>query len=313
MLSQGLVFELPVPREALTAVCENIPNLENYINRAVSLGLLEVSHDQSLRVPRILPLTLSTNVETLYQQGAEVLYRLWWEEGKTQVEEERLEIHRLALLGKQGEIASTVGMAVTNNWINTSRFRETLHLCKSTLNTVQDYYILANLARSEKELGEIEQAQQHYQQALELCPAREETEKAAIIHNLAGIYANTGKIEEAIALYQQSLKIKESIGDVQGQAATLHQLAGIYANTGKIEEAIALYQQSLEIKESIGNVQGQAATLAMLGQLLAYKKGDFVTALDYLQQSLEIFQRIQSPNAETVRKIINDVQKMANG
>ena len=227
MLSQGLVFELPVPREALTAICENIPNLENYINRAVALGLLEVSPDESLRVPRILPLTLSTNVETLYQQGAEVLYRLWWEEGKTQVEEERLEIHRLALLGKQGEIASKVGSVLASNWINTSRFREALHLCKSTLNTVEDYRIFHQLARSEQELGEIEQAQQHYQQALELCPAREETEKAAIIHNLAIIYADTGKIEEAIALYQQSLEIDESIGDVQGKAATLHQLACI--------------------------------------------------------------------------------------
>jgi tetratricopeptide (TPR) repeat protein len=93
----------------------------------------------------------------------------------------------------------------------------------------------------------------------------------------------------------------------------LHQLAGIYANTGKIEEAIAHYQQSLEITESIGDVKTKAATLAMLGQLLADEKGDFVTALDYLHQSLEIFQCIQSPNAETVRKIINDVQKMANG
>ncbi len=51
----------------------------------------------------------------------------------------------------------------------------------------------------------------------------------------------------------------------------------------------------------------------MLGQLLADEKGDFATALDYLQESLEIFQRIQSPDAETVREIINDVQKMANG
>ncbi|MDB9308163.1 tetratricopeptide repeat protein [Aphanizomenon sp. CS-733/32] len=76
---------------------------------------------------------------------------------------------------------------------------------------------------------------------------------------------------------------------------------------------IALYQQSLEIKESIGNVQGKAITLAMLGQLLADEKGDFVTALDYLQESLEILQRIQSPDAETVREIINDVQQMANG
>ncbi|MDB9483238.1 tetratricopeptide repeat protein, partial [Dolichospermum circinale CS-537/05] len=73
------------------------------------------------------------------------------------------------------------------------------------------------------------------------------------------------------------------------------------------------YQQSLEITDSIGDVQGKAATLAMLGQLLADEKGDFATALDYLQESLEIFQRIQSPDAETVREIINDVQKMANG
>ncbi|WP_168632191.1 tetratricopeptide repeat protein, partial [Dolichospermum sp. UHCC 0260] len=64
--------------------------------------------------------------------------------------------------------------------------------------------------------------------------------------------------------------------------------------------------------ESIGNVQGQAATLCWLGYI-AKQQGDFVTALDYLQQSLEIFQRIQSPDAETVREIINDVQQMANG
>jgi tetratricopeptide (TPR) repeat protein len=92
----------------------------------------------------------------------------------------------------------------------------------------------------------------------------------------------------------------------------LHQLASIYANTGKIEEAIALYQQSLEITESIGNVQGKAITLWWLGHI-AKQQGDFVTALEYLQQSLEILQRIQSPDAETVRGIINDVQQMANG
>ena len=433
MLSQGLVFELPVPREALTAVCENIPNLDNYINRAVALGLLEVSPDESLRVPRILPLTLSTHVETLYQQAAEVLCRLWWKEGETRTEEEVLEIHRLALLGKKGEIASKVGAIFASNLKAKSRFREALHLCKETLNIIENYHILHQLARSEEQLGEIEQAKQHYQKALEICPVADEKAKAAIIHNLAGIYANRGeiedaitlyrqslqlqksignlpatgatfcelgriyakigKIEEAIVLYQQTLKLKESIGDVQGKAVTLHQLASIYVDKGKIDDAIALYQQSLKIFESIGDVQGiaatlndlafiyadkgkieeaillyekslkifesiediqgqavtlyclasihadageidyaialyekslkifesirdaqqQAFTLVMLGHLLAYKKRDFVTALDYLHQSLKIFQGIQSPNAETVREIINDVQKMANG
>jgi tetratricopeptide (TPR) repeat protein len=93
----------------------------------------------------------------------------------------------------------------------------------------------------------------------------------------------------------------------------LHQLAVIYADTGKIEEAIALYHQVLQIDQSIGNVQGQAITLAMLGQLLADEKGDFVTALEYLHQSLEILQLVKSPDAETVRGIIKRVQEMANG
>ncbi|ALB42638.1 hypothetical protein AA650_21220 [Anabaena sp. WA102] len=93
----------------------------------------------------------------------------------------------------------------------------------------------------------------------------------------------------------------------------MHQLAVIYADTGKIEEAIALYHQVLQIDQSIGNVQGQAITLAMLGQLLADEKGDFVTALEYLHQSLEILQLVKSPDAETVRGIIKRVQEMANG
>jgi hypothetical protein len=54
ILRRGFVFELPVPREAIAAVCEEIPSLDTQINRAVALGLLEVSPDESLRVPRIL-------------------------------------------------------------------------------------------------------------------------------------------------------------------------------------------------------------------------------------------------------------------
>ncbi|MBD2627061.1 tetratricopeptide repeat protein [Trichormus variabilis] len=173
---------------------------------------------------------------------------------------------------------------------------------------------LNNLGYIYAKTGKIEEAIALFQQSLQIEESIGNVQgQATTLHGLASIYADTGKIEEAIALYQQSLEITESIGDVQTKAATLHQLAIIYAKTGKIEEAIALYRQSLQIQESIGNVQGKAATLAMLGQLLAYQKGDFVTALDYLQQSLEILQRIQSPHAETVKGFINDVQQMANG
>jgi hypothetical protein len=65
MLQRGLVFELPVPKEAIAAVCESIPNLDKQINRAVALGLLEVSPDESLRVPRILEKNLTPQPPSL--------------------------------------------------------------------------------------------------------------------------------------------------------------------------------------------------------------------------------------------------------
>ena len=296
MLQLGLVFELPVPREALESVCD-IADLGNYIDKAVALGLLEVSPDKSLRVPRILPLDKTTVIATtgsireIFEIAARVLYKLWWEDKETSTEEQVLEIHRLALLGRETEIAAEFANFLGNRWKNQSRFREAVKLCQSTLDITKDYRVLHSLARSEAELGNVELAEQHYQQALELCPQEDETEKASIIHNLAGIYAQQGDVSQAINLYQQSLELDERIGDVQGKAASLHQLAGIYAQQGDVSQAINLYQQSLELYERIGNVQGKAASLHQLAGIYA-QQGDVSQAINLYQQSLELYERI---------------------
>jgi tetratricopeptide (TPR) repeat protein len=291
MLSRGLVFELPIPREALAAVYENIPNLEDYISRAVALGLLEVSYDQALRVPRILPVQLPEDGEALHKQAAGVLYRLWWEEVKTEIEEQRLEIHRLALLGKEEKKAAEVASGLVHRWWNQSRFREAVQLCKSTLEITEDYRLLKVMGFCESQVGEVDKALKHYQQALSLCPLEDKTQQSAIIDCLGRLKANRGEIEEAIALYQQSLAIEEQIGNVKGQAAMLHEMGILKANRGEIEEAIALYQQSLAITEQIGDVQTQAATLHCLGILKA-NSGEMEEAIAFYQQSLALNEQI---------------------
>ncbi|QKQ72960.1 tetratricopeptide repeat protein [Nostoc sp. TCL240-02] len=291
MLSRGLVFELPVPREALAAVCETIPNLEHYISRAVALGLLEVSHDEALRVPRILPVQLPEDGAALYKQAAEVLYRLWWQEVIRAIEEQQLEIHRLALLGKVDKIVVKIAGKLAQSWGSQSRFRETFQLCKSTLELAEDCLVLHELARCEQELGDISKAQEHYQQALNICSAEDEEQKGAIIHNLGQLKANTGEITEAIALYQQSLALFEQIGYVQGKARTLHEMGRLKANTGEINEAIALYQQSLALFEQIDDVLGKAATLHNLGRLKV-NTGEITEAIALYQQSLALTEQI---------------------
>ncbi|MBU7585654.1 MAG: tetratricopeptide repeat protein, partial [Nostoc sp. TH1S01] len=245
MLGKMLVYELPVPKAAISAICGEISGWEGDLQRAASLGLVEEvtvnGGDVLYRVPRILAPLLEFAGEELYPQAVKVLYRLWWEEAETSTEEQRLEIHRLALLGKDEGIAGEINQALAPAWNKKSRYREVVNICRSTLDVAEDYRIFHSLASAEDELGDIEDCLKHYQKALDLCPSKEEKEKATIIHNLAIVHAKQGRVEQAIALYNQSLEIKERIGDVQGKAATLHCLGMIYANKGEVDQAIALY------------------------------------------------------------------------
>jgi tetratricopeptide (TPR) repeat protein len=293
MLSRGLVFELPVPRAALAAVCDTIANLENYISRAVALGLLEASHDEALRVPRILPVQLPENGEALHKQAAEVLYRLWWEGTKTaskeHEEQRRVEIHRLALGGKVDKIAVKIAGELASYWNAQSRFQEAVQLCKSTLKIAEHYLVLNQLAYSEQELGEVSKAQEHYLQALDRCPAEDKKEKAAIIHNLGTLKANTGEINESIALLEQSLVITEQIDDAQGKFGTLSQLGILKIDRGEISEALALFDQSFTLAEQIFDVKTKAAH--NLASLKVYS-GEIDEALALFEPSLALTERI---------------------
>ncbi|MEQ8755087.1 MAG: CHAT domain-containing protein [Coleofasciculus sp. G1-WW12-02] len=251
MLSRGLVFELPVPREAFIAVCRGgfrdkltgntdnseakpaLNNVDEYINRAIALGLLEVSPDESLRVPRILPLELPEDAENLHRHAANILYHLWWEEvdrmellwmGNIPVlldppsefyrifnntlEGKILEIHRLAFIGQENKIVVKTCSTIANWWNHYNRrWHDVVKICKETLVIAEDYCILYNLAVAEQFLGDIDQAVEHLKKSLELCPLEDKAVKASILHALANIKTSQGYFQEASVLYKQSSRI----------------------------------------------------------------------------------------------------------
>ncbi|MFP5271893.1 tetratricopeptide repeat protein [Coleofasciculus sp.] len=189
---------------------------------------------------------------------------------------------------------------------------------EQALELANDNENLASLkANSLHELGIIKVNQGEFQDAIALFKQSLELQRrlgdvqaeAVTLNSLAAIYVQQGKIEQAIVLLQRSLKLQQRLGDVQGEAATLSNLAGTHVYKEEIEKAIALFQRSLDLTQRIGDVQNKAATLAMLGQLFADKKGELETALNYLQQALDILQRLQSPEAETVSRILDRVKR----
>jgi len=216
------------------------------------------------------------------------------------------------VLGGESAIAIELADQVTTRWNNRSRYREAAAKVRETLAvTGDDYRLLHNLARSLTALGEISDALHYYESARHRCPPEDKQQKSAIIHNMAIIYAQQGQVTQALDLYQQSLTITEAIGNVKGKAATLHQMAGIYAQQGQVTQALDLYQQSLTIKEAIGDVQGKAATLAMLGQLLANKRQEYATAVRYLAEARSILSQLQSPDTQTVERMLNRILEVA--
>jgi len=89
ILSYCLVYEIPVPMVALEAVCDELSNYQQQLQRGLNLGLIEVSpevkqENRVYRVSRILP-HIITNIQlpeapkvySIYAKANEILYKLW--------------------------------------------------------------------------------------------------------------------------------------------------------------------------------------------------------------------------------------------
>jgi tetratricopeptide (TPR) repeat protein len=313
VLQRALIFELPVPREAIIAICETVFNAEESINRVISLGLLEVSPDRSLRVPRILPLQPPENLEALCKKGAEVLYHVYLEDEKT-TEEKLLEVHRLSLLGKAEKTAVTIVKFLTERWFHRARFHEAFWLCHNTLAVTKDYDVLNRLAFAEVQLGGIYRARERYQQALKNC--HEEKSKSAIYCNQADLEVKFGNSNEAFSLYQQALEIDERNDDKGAMATTLAMIGMIKADlalegmlmvesapmtmlVAYIREASWLSDRAQGLVESIENLERKVATIFLIGQLECKCKR-FDNAITLFKQAEEISKEINNPYSQAM-------------
>jgi tetratricopeptide (TPR) repeat protein len=292
ILTRGLIFELPVPLVALQAICEGIGDFNRHLERARSVGLLEVSLNGAVRVPRVLGLAVAENEVELAAVGVKVLDREWIETAESPSEEQRIELYRLALLASDGEIAVRMAKGLSDRWISTSRFREALILCQNALALQSDSKIIYNLARIHQTLGDWEKSLEFAQQSLTIDREIGDRQgEAGSLHVIAIIYTNQGKWPEALQSCTDSLSIDREIGNRQGEAASLHQIAMIYTNQGKWTEALQSCTGSLSIQREIGNRQGEAASLAQMAYI-AGKQGDIAQKEKFYVESAQVLGEI---------------------
>jgi tetratricopeptide (TPR) repeat protein/CHAT domain-containing protein len=299
MIALASIYELPFDRKAVAAAVNN--PIDPHLERAVSLGLVEGGTDPAtgesryfvsrLALPLIEKETTEEEKTEAARRAANYLYQARWQTGTEAGMEEALEIFRLAMEAREQGISAEVGGKIARSLVNSNRYREAEALCEMALSLGEDHRLLHNIARAQVILGRTNEARRNYENALSLCPESDESEKSAIIGNLAYLVAQQGDVKRAIGLWEESLALFEQIGDVQGKAATLHNMALVIARQGDVNRAIGLWQESLALKERIGDVHGKASTLNQMAVVIA-DQGDVKRALELLQESLALYEQI---------------------
>ncbi len=300
MLGLTLIYELPVPLEAIKAVCKDISDLEKIIHHTLALGLIEVSISSSekkvYRVSRILePLLrddLLENREILYQTAAKILYQIWakqkWVESK-----QLIEIHRLALEGKEPEIATNISKLLSAYYLEHSLYKSAEKICLDTLKIDNDNYILLNiLARSEHELGKKESAFEHYQKALDNCPNDDPEMEQGILSNFGTFLYYQGNIDNSLRIFKEAMKVNEKIGNERGKTRIMYEIGKIYSRQNKLSDAEELFNQVYLYHRKDHNLKEMAASLHELASIHLRNK-NLDKSLDSSLQALKFSQEIR--------------------
>lgn len=159
-----------------------------------------------------------------------------------------------------------------------------------------------NLGIAYADLGETRRAIEFYEQRLAI--AREIGDRRGegnALGNLGIAYANLGETRRAVEFHEQALVVSREIGDRRTEAAVLGNLGVTYERLGEPRRALEFYEQDLIITCEIGDHFGEACML-FNKSLILYKLSDRASAIAYAKAALEIFEQIESPNAERVRE-----------
>ncbi|MEV0938871.1 tetratricopeptide repeat protein, partial [Micromonospora wenchangensis] len=135
----------------------------------------------------------------------------------------RVEVHRLAVAGRQPEIARDIGDRVCRVWLSTSRFAAVEAMATATLTLGPDAGSFYDRGWARSSTGRPQPALEDYQQALTMYQqAGDRSNKAATLTNIGHVYDSLGDRQRALDHYHQALPITREVGNRAGEAATLN-------------------------------------------------------------------------------------------
>jgi LuxR family maltose regulon positive regulatory protein len=148
---------------------------------------------------------------------------------------------------------------------------EALKICegKVKLRPVQaDAYCMVGI--SLQYLGELDDAHQKLERALQLYEANQDAQNTAMVHMELGICCQyQGNMHQAVNHYEQALTYWQAVRNTTRQSFVLNNLGSLHHLSGNYIEAAKLFEQALVLARSNGIMRSEAYLLFNLGILYA--------------------------------------------
>ncbi|MBD1861121.1 MULTISPECIES: CHAT domain-containing tetratricopeptide repeat protein [Trichocoleus] len=138
-------------------------------------------------------------------------------------------------------------------------------------------------------LGQYPKALEFYQQALKLRQKIGDREgEWATLADMGVAYGEQGQYTKALEFYQKALGIIRQLGDRNSEKLRLNEVASVYFRLGQYPQALEAYQQVLKLQREGRDREGEATTLGNVG-VVYVNLGQYAKALESYRQALAIF------------------------
>ena len=220
-----------------------------------------------------------------------------------------VEVHRLAVAGREAGIARDVGGRVGGVWLARSRFADVARLAGLTLALGEDARAFYQLGWAKDATGDRTAALAAYGQALRLCRAAgDRRNEAATLTNIGAVYRGLGERQRALEYYGQALPIAREVGDRAGEAVTLSNLGLVYDGLGEPQRALEYYGQALPIRREVGDRAGEAVTRYNVA-MIHRARGELGRAVAELEQVVELDRQVGHPELLSDTEMLHRVRQ----
>ncbi len=138
--------------------------------------------------------------------------------------------------------------------------------------------------------GEVEEAIEWYDKALEICGEKPafKWETISIILNKGVVYYYGGDDGKALEYYIQAEALCTDPSTDDLLAKILNNMAIVYRKLERLEDAVRIYKKSLDLKTAFKDSIGMATTFNNIGLCYGYMD-DYEQSIEYLEEARELY------------------------